>query len=97
MFMHIKKGDNVKVLTGKDKGKTGKVLRALPREERVIIEGVNVQKRHERARRANQKGQVVERPAPIHVSNVMLADQAAGRPVRAVRKRGKEIETGTEK
>lgn len=68
--MHIKKGDNVKVLTGTSRGKTGKVLKSMPQEERVIVEGVNMRKHHERARKAGQKGQVVERPMPIHVSNV---------------------------
>ncbi len=68
--MHIKKGDNVKVLTGISRGKTGKVLKSMPREDRVIVEGVNVRKHHERARKAGQKGQTVERPMPIHASNV---------------------------
>ena len=68
--MHIKKGDIVKILTGKDKGKTGKVLKAFPKENRVLVEGVNIYKKHERARKEGQKGQVVERAVPIQVSNV---------------------------
>ena len=69
--MHIKKGDTVKILTGKDKGKTGKVLKAFPKENKVLVEGVNIYKKHERARKEGQKGQVVERAVPIQVSNVM--------------------------
>lgn len=68
--MNIKSGDNIIVITGKDKGKTGKVIKALPREDKVIIDGVNIKKSHERARRQGQKGQTVEKPYPIHVSNV---------------------------
>jgi len=68
--MQIKKGDNVKVLVGKDAGKSGKVLRAFPKMDKVLVEGVNLKKRHQRARRQGAKGQVVEVAAPIHVSNV---------------------------
>ena len=68
--MHIKKGDTVKILTGKDKGKTGKVFKAFPKENKVLVEGVNIYKKHERARKEGQKGQVVERAVPIQVSNV---------------------------
>jgi large subunit ribosomal protein L24 len=69
--MHIKKNDTVKILTGKDKGKTGKVLKAFPKENKVLVEGVNIYKKHERARKEGQKGQVVERATPIQASNVM--------------------------
>jgi large subunit ribosomal protein L24 len=69
--MHIKKGDTVKILTGKDKGKTGKVLKAFPKENKVLVEGVNIYKKHERARKEGQKGQVVERSVPIQASNVV--------------------------
>jgi large subunit ribosomal protein L24 len=72
--MHIKKGDTVKILTGKDKGKTGKVLKAFPKENKVLIEGVNIYKKHERARKEGQKGQVVERAVPIQASNVVNVD-----------------------
>lgn len=68
--MKIKKGDKVKILTGRDRGKSGKVLFAFPKRERVLVEGINMVKRHERPRKAGQKGQVVERALPIHVSNV---------------------------
>lgn len=70
--MHVKKGDNVIVLTGKDKGKSGAVLRAFPREDKVLIEGVNIKKVHEKAKKKDAKGQVIERSFPIHVSNVRL-------------------------
>lgn len=73
--MNIRKGDNVTVISGADRGKSGKVVRALPRQGAVIIEGVNVKKRHQRARRANQKGQIVEKAMPINASNVVLRDK----------------------
>ncbi len=71
--MNIKKGDNVKVLIGKDKGKTGKVVRSFPKDNMVLIEGLNLKKRHQRARKQGAKGQVVDMAAPIHVSNVAKA------------------------
>lgn len=80
--MFIKKNDTVAVVTGKDKGKKGKILKAFPKEERVIVEGVNIKKRHQKARRGGQKGQIVEYPAPMHVSNVMLVDPKSGKPSR---------------
>lgn len=71
--MHVKKGDKVIVLTGKDRGKTGTILRALPKEDRVVVEGVNKIKKHQRSKRRDQKGQIVEREMPVHVSNVKKA------------------------
>ena len=71
--MHIKKGDNVIVITGKDKGKKAKVLKAFPRENKVLVEGLNMYKRHQRPRKSNEKGQIVSTPRPIAVSNVKLA------------------------
>lgn len=68
--MNIKKGDKVKVLTGKDKGKSGVVLRALPKEDKVIVEGVAIAKRHTKSRISGQSGTIAEGPRPIHVSNV---------------------------
>ncbi len=67
--MKVKKGDKVKVIAGKDKGKSGVVARALPREDKVVIEGVALYKRHLRGT-AGKVGRIVERPRPIHVSNV---------------------------
>ena len=68
--MHIKKDDNVKILAGKEKGKTGQVLRALPKEDKVIVMGLNKLKRHQKPRKEGQKGQIIEKEMPIHVSNV---------------------------
>ena len=73
--MKIKKDDNVIVLTGKDKGKTGKVLKAMPKEGRVIVSGVNMFKKNQKTRRQGQKGQVVERNGSIDVSNVALTSE----------------------
>ncbi len=80
--MKIKKGDNVIVISGKDRGKTGSVIKALPKEDRVIIEGINVSKRHERSRKGGQKGQIVEKNMPLHISNVMLLDPKSGKRTR---------------
>ncbi len=80
--MKIIKGDNVKVITGKDKGKTGKVLRALPSTLQLIVEGVHIRKKHQRAQKKGQKGQVIDKTHPIHVSNVMLIDPKTNKPTR---------------
>lgn len=70
--MHVKKGDNVIVLAGKDKGKTGKILRSFPKENLVLVEGVNMKKVHERAKKTSGKGAVIDKNFPIHVSNVKI-------------------------
>lgn len=72
--MKIKKGDNVIVLQGKDKGKTGKVLRSLISSEKVIVEGVNIIKRHKKSAQKGKGGEVIDVTAPIHVSNVAILD-----------------------
>lgn len=72
--MKIRKDDNVIILSGKDKGKTGKVTRAFPREMKVIVAGVNIRKVHKRATKSGQKGQIVDQSVPMHVSNVMIVD-----------------------
>ena len=77
----IRKGDNVIVLTGRDKGKRGSVLKAMPSEGRLIVQGVNVVKRHTRQTQT-QTGGIVEKEAPIHVSNVALLDPASDKPTR---------------
>jgi large subunit ribosomal protein L24 len=79
--MKIRKGDRVVVLTGKDKGKTGSVLRVNPKEERVIVQGVNIVKRHTRADRANAGG-IIDKEASLHVSNVAHVDPKTGKPTR---------------
>jgi large subunit ribosomal protein L24 len=80
--MKIKKGDNVIVIAGKDKGKKGKVAEAFPRDLRVVVEGVNLQKKHMKSRRSGQKGQIVSFAAPMHVSNVMLLDPKGDKRTR---------------
>jgi large subunit ribosomal protein L24 len=80
-MQRIRKGDNVIVVTGRDKGKKGSVLRVLPAEERVLVQGVNVVKRHMRAS-ARQAGGIVEKEAPIHLSNVALIDPQSGKATR---------------
>jgi large subunit ribosomal protein L24 len=81
--MAIKKNDIVIVLTGKDRGKTGKVLESFPRISKVLVEGINVYAKRERPRRQGQKGQVVSKPMPIHISNVMLeSEKKAKKPAK---------------
>jgi large subunit ribosomal protein L24 len=79
--MKIKKGDKVVVITGKDRGKTGTVAQAFPKTSRVLVDGVNLRKKHEKAR-GNRKGQIVERPAPLSISNVMILDPKSGKGTR---------------
>lgn len=73
--MKLKVNDNVKVLTGKDKGKTGKVIKTLKNENKVVVEGINVSKRHTKPRTNNDKGGIFEIEMPIHVSNVKKVDE----------------------
>ena len=72
--MKIKKGDNVIILAGKDKGKTAKVLKALPAVNKIIVEGVNVAKKHAKRTSNDKKGQIIDRAMPIDVSNVSILD-----------------------
>jgi large subunit ribosomal protein L24 len=81
MKLKIKKGDEVIVITGKDKGKKGSVLRVIPSEQRVLVQGVNMVKRHARASAAGPAG-ITEKEAPIHISNVAHVDPKAGKPTR---------------
>jgi len=78
----LKRGDKVVVLAGKDRGKRGTVRRIIPKFDRVVVEGVNIIKRHQRARSAQQQSQIIEREAPIHISNVMLIDPNSDKPTR---------------
>ena len=80
--LKIKKGDRVRVLTGKDRGKEGTVLRALPTEGKLIVEGVNTVKKHQKPTRVNQSGGIVERDMPIPVANVAVISPSDGRPTR---------------
>lgn len=72
--MKLKKGDNVKVITGKDKGKSGKIVRAMPKENKVIVEGLNMMKKHQRPRKSGEKGSMVNISMPINASNVKKAE-----------------------
>lgn len=80
--MKIKKGDQVLIISGKDRGRRGKVLKTLPQEERTMIEGINLRKKHRRPRRTGEKGQIVESPAPIDISNVKLICPKCGKAAR---------------
>ncbi|RLC33509.1 MAG: 50S ribosomal protein L24 [Candidatus Nealsonbacteria bacterium] len=80
--MKIKKGDNVIVISGKDKGKKAKVLRAFPKENKIVVEGVNVVTKHSRPRRAGEKGQIMHIAMPINVSNVMVVCSKCEKPTR---------------
>jgi large subunit ribosomal protein L24 len=88
MASKIRRDDMVKVITGKDKGKTGRVLHVEPKKSRVFVEGMNIQKRHQRprsirdAQRAGEVGGVIEKEGPIHISNVMLLDPKSSDPTR---------------
>ncbi|QFU16810.1 50S ribosomal protein L24 [Microvirga thermotolerans] len=81
MAAKIKKGDKVVVLTGRDKGKTGEVVQVMPKEERAIVRGVNLVKRHQR-QTASQEGGIVTKEAPLHLSNLAYADPKDGKPTR---------------
>ena len=88
MPARVRKDDMVKVISGKDKGKTGRVLRVEPKRNRVFVEGLNIQKRHQRPRsvrdtqRGGEVGGVIEKEGPIHLSNVMPLDPKTGDPTR---------------
>ena len=100
--MKLKKGDNVIVIAGKDKGKKGKILKVMPKEDRVLVEGVNMKKKHKKPTK-NEKGQTIEISFPITASNVMILDPKnnkqtrvgkktiSGKKVRIARKSGVEI------
>ncbi|RIL52241.1 50S ribosomal protein L24 [Mammaliicoccus fleurettii] len=106
--MHVRKGDNVIVISGKDKGKTGKVLEVLPKKERVVVEGVNVIKKHQKPTQLNPEGGILETEGTIHVSNVQLLDPKTNEPtrvgfkvvdgkkVRIAKKSGEEIKSSKE-
>lgn len=88
--MFVKTGDRVKVLAGKDKGKEGNVLSALPKQNKVVVEGININKKHTRPTGMGQEGGIVEKEAPIHVSNVQLIDPKTGESTRV----GYKVEDG---
>ena len=80
--LKIRKGDRVRVLTGKDRGKEGQVMRALPRERKVIVDGVNVAHKHQRPTRTTQQGGIIDKDMPIDVSSVALVCPSCGKPTR---------------
>ena len=90
----ISKGDTVRVMRGEEAGKEGKIIRVYPKTGRVTIEGINIVKRHRKARRAEEQSQILEMPAPIHHSNVMLLDPKSSKP-KATRTRVRIDEDGT--
>ncbi len=80
--MKIKKNDTVLITIGKDQGKKGKILKSLPKDKKVVVEGLNLAKKHRRARRAGEKGQTVEVPKPLDISNVKLICPRCGQAAR---------------
>jgi large subunit ribosomal protein L24 len=102
--MKIKKGDTVKVIAGDSKGKTGKVLQVLAKQNRVIVEGVNIVSRHQRPSNAHPDGGIIKKEAPIHISNVQLVDPETneatkvgykfddGKKLRYAKKSGKALD-----
>ena len=89
----IKKGDSVVVLSGKDKGRTGTVAKVMPKDGKVVVEGINVAARHRKPTQANPQGGIDRNPAPMHISKVALADPKSGKPtrVRFETKDGKKV------
>jgi large subunit ribosomal protein L24 len=103
--MHVKKGDTVQVITGKDKGKVGEILRAIPKNSEVVVKGINVKTKHVKPQQEGESGQIVTFEAPIHSSNVMLYSNKQkvasrvcytftedGRKVRMLKKTGEIID-----
>ena len=88
--MHIAKGDTVRVISGEHRGKEGKVLHVHPKEFRVVVEGVNIVKKHKRAATPNEESGIIELPAPLAASKVMLLDPKSGEPTRVRRRLDKD-------
>ncbi len=80
--MKIKKGDTVLIISGKDKGKKGKVFKVLLKENKILIEGVNLRKRHQKPKKSGEKGQIIVKPAPIDVSNAKIICSKCGKAAR---------------
>lgn len=80
--MKVKKGDTILVISGKYKGKTGKILRSFPKEMRVLVEGINLTKKHTRPKKQGEKGQIIKFPAPLNVSNIKFVCPKCGKAVR---------------
>lgn len=84
--LHIRKGDTVKVLSGDDKGKTGRVLEVFPAKNRAVVEGINIVTKHQKPSAGKPEGGIKKTEAAIHISNLMLIDPASGNPTRVGRK-----------
>jgi large subunit ribosomal protein L24 len=80
--MKVKKGDNVLITAGKDKGRTGKIMKAFPKELKILVEGINLKKKHVRPKREGEKGQVVEIPAVMDISNIKIICPKCGKATR---------------
>lgn len=80
--MKIRKGDTILIISGKDRRRKGKVLRALPKEEKIMVEGINLRKKHVKPRRSGEKGQIIEIPAPINISNAKLICPKCGKATK---------------
>jgi len=85
--LHVKKGDEVLIIAGNDKGRRGRVLMTLPKKERVLVEGINMRTHHEKPSQQNQQGGRMKKEAPVHISNVMVIDPTTDEPTRIGRKR----------
>jgi large subunit ribosomal protein L24 len=88
--LHIKKGDNVVVIAGDNKGKKGRVLEIITKSDRALVEGVNMMKKHTKPNAKTPQGGIVEKEAPVHVSNLMLVDAKTGKQTRVGRKLNSE-------
>lgn len=88
--MRIKKGDTVQAIAGASSGKTGKVLQVIRETNRIVVEGLNLRKKHTRAKKQGQKGQVIEFPASMHWSNAMIVCPKCGKPARIALVRNKD-------
>ena len=95
--MKIRKDDNVIVIAGNNKGKTGKVLKVFPKVNRIIVEGVNIQKRHTKPNQANPQGGIIEKEASVNASNVMVLDPKSNEPTRIGKKIIIDDKTGKKK
>jgi large subunit ribosomal protein L24 len=95
--MKIRKNDTVMIIAGNDSGKTGKVLKVFPKKSRIIIEGINMRKRHTKPSQKNPQGGILEKEAPIHVSNVMILDPKSNEPTRIGSKIILDEKTGKKK
>ena len=91
--MKVKVGDNVKILAGKCKGQTGRIVKTLKKDNKVVVEGINIVKKHVKPNRMNEVGSIVEVEAPIHVSNVMIIDPKTNKRTRI----GKELDKNGKK